>query len=222
MPEACINFGAIPPIFLPASRARALLRGILGWSAAAPAALVLNLVAPSLSFRHSGASNQIEDFALAFALLLIGGLGLAAAGWGGRWMLLASWPGQVGFVADGRGVSWRLGPFGSGRLDAARIEARYLFELDDEELEEDRFEAFLPEETQRRTMLPRLRHPQVRRCVRPLLLNFCGAPEEELAARLRPMIDAWRKTSAETGASPAAATRKEAGDGPPLKPPAPR
>lgn len=221
MPDASIHPGAIPQIFLPASRARAAMRGILGGIAAAPAALVLNMIAPSLSFRHSGASNQIEDYALSFTLLLIGIAGLAAAAWGGRWALLALWPGRVGFVADVRGLSWRLGPFGSGRLDAERIEARYLFELDDEELEEGHFEAFLPEETQRRTMLPRLRHPQVRHCVRQLLLNFCAAPEEKLADGLRPMIDAWRKAPADAGSSPAVA-RNEAEDGPPLKPPAPR
>lgn len=219
MPEASIHADPIPQIFLPASRARALGRGILGGTAAAPAALVLNLAAPSLSFRHSGASNQIEDYALAFAFLLIGIAGLAAAAWGGRWVLLALWPGRIGFVADARGLLWRLGPFGSGRLDAERIEARYLFELDDEELEEGQFEAFLPEETQRRTMLPRLRHPEAPRCVRPLLLNFCGAPEEELADRLRPVIEVWRRI-ARADEEPAA--RHEAGDRPPLKPPVPR
>ncbi|MCC7292704.1 MAG: hypothetical protein IT449_11655 [Phycisphaerales bacterium] len=184
--------GGISPIVLPVSRVRAAMRFAFYALAAGGCYLLLRLAAPAIRFTPSGASNRIEDYALLAALLPVAGLGLWLAWRGTRWLALAGWPGRVGIEAGERELVLALGPFGSLRLDAARLRAVYLFELDEDDLESDQFEAHLPENHQRQTLLPRMTHPECPFPLRERLLLLLGGDEADLARQLAPVIHAWR------------------------------
>ncbi len=173
--------------------------------------LLLRLAAPAIRFTPSGASNRIEDYALLIALLPVAGLGLWLAWRGARWLALACWPGRVGVEADARELVLALGPFGFWRLDAVRLRAVYLFELDSDELASDQFEAHLPEDHQRRVMLPRLSHPDCPFPIRERLLALLAGDEPELARQLAPFIRAWRGEPLEECRTETDETRVETG-----------
>ncbi|MFQ5413165.1 MAG: hypothetical protein ACE5E6_01775 [Phycisphaerae bacterium] len=179
----------------PVARGRALTRGML-WSAAAALTTGATVVVlRSLRFSPSAVSNRIEDYGIAVPMLLVGLAGAACAVVAGRWLLLAVWPGRLGVVADADRLVLRLGPFGTTSYDAARLDVRYLFEL--ESLPDDAgVEAYLSEDEQTATLLPRIVHPDARTPLQRVIAKFCVGTEADAAATLGPVIAQWRAAMA--------------------------
>jgi len=188
-----------PRVTLPASRSRAASRALL-WSA--PTALLgatTALIYGRLNFVPSGISNRFVDYSLAVAaspIPLAAVLSLIKAL---RWWLLCLWPTPVGVFADRSHLQFQLGPFGSRRYDTARMEVRYPFELAGE-AEAGSFEAFLPEEQQFATLLPRITHPDAPEPLNRVILRFAAASEADAASALRPVLELWRSHAGERGA----------------------
>lgn len=182
-------------MFVPASRANALSRALV-WSV--PTSVLGGsafLIFRSLNFSATGVNNRLVDYMMAVGALPLAIGGLVAAFMGVRWLLLAFWPGRVGVFACGDKLALRLGPFGAQGYDAARIETRYPFEISSGDEDEGAYEAFLPEDEQRATLLPRMRHPLARTSIDRKILRFVAEGEKQLAEMLRPVIDSWRRAS---------------------------
>lgn len=116
-----------------------------------------------------------------------------------RYAALWMWPGRVCVFADARVLVFALGPFGTRRFDAARLETQYPFEQLEADGEAEGFEAFLPQDEQIARLVPWLSHPEATPStlsIHRTLLRFCAGDEAEIAARLRPAIDAWRSAGA--------------------------
>lgn len=184
-------------LFIPVARDRALLRTLLRGLGAILCALPVRYVVPRLRFSPSGISNRIEDYALAFVMLVLAILAVWLACSAIRWLALGLWPGRIGFTFDDVGVALRLGPFGRRRLEAAGFDTRYLYEMDEAERGQS-VEAFLPPPVQHRTLVPPLRHRDIPQPLRTLLLDMAAGEEEELAERLAPVICLWRSRAAST------------------------
>ena len=178
-------------VFWPASRSRAATRALL-WAACAFllgfAALV---VYRQLYFGPSVAGSILVTYSIAIAALPLPILAVVTAVAAFRWFAFALWPGRVGIFADERELSLRFGPFGSRSFDSARLDVRYPFELSGD-FEDGGFEAFLPEEHQLASFLPRMTHPNAREGICPLILRFATGTEAEIAAALRPATQHWR------------------------------
>lgn len=162
-----------------------------------PAAL--SLAAAAIVFRDlrlapTGASNAIVDWGIALAAFPLAVLGLGCAFAASRWALAACWPAPLGIVADATALTFRLGPFGNRAYDAARLDVKYLFELSSDG-EDEGYEAFLPEEAQRSSLLPRIVHPFARERLDRSILKYADGDESAAAIALRPILDHWRRTS---------------------------
>ncbi len=180
-----------PRVHLPVARARGLTRA-LAWSApAAVLSIASVLVYVELDFSPSGISNRLVDYGLALCVLPFGVFGIYCAYQAIRWLLLFVWPGTLGVFADEDALVLRLGSFGVRYYEASDIDVRYPFELDSD-LEDGGFEAFLPEEQQRDTLLPRIAHPKAAGPINIDILRFTGVSEVEAARTLRPVIDSWQ------------------------------
>lgn len=177
---------------VPVSRTKALTRAIV-WSAPA---LLLGATAMVLfdqvDLRSSAVSNRLVDYCLALAALLpaIASLifGVVALGR----ILLALWPATVAIVAEHDALWLRLGPLGTKRYDVARLDIQYPFEIEDED-DEGSFEAFLPEEQQIDTLMPRITHPDSSKPLNRVILTFAGGSEREVVAILRSAFGRWRE-----------------------------
>ena len=177
---------------VPVSRTKALTRAIV-WSAPA---LLLGATAMVLfdqvDLRSSAVSNRLVDYCLALAALLpaIASLifGVVALGR----ILLALWPATVAIVAEQDALWLRLGPLGTKRYDVARLDIQYPFEIEDED-DEGSFEAFLPEEQQIDTLMPRITHPDSSKPLNRVILTFAGGSEREVVAVLRSAFGRWRE-----------------------------
>ena len=180
------------------SRTKALTR-TAAWGAPAAVCSVAGVaIYRGLSFAPSGMYNRLVEYSVAVCLLPIVCAGAVFAILAVRWFLLAVWPGSVGIIADDDGMLLRLGSFGTRRFASAHLEVKYPFEQD-EETGESTVEAFLPEEQQRSTLLPRItcpgRHSLHAGSSEPInfaILRFTGMMEGEAAAALRPWVEAWQ------------------------------
>lgn len=177
------------------SRGKALTKGVLWLAAAGLAALATYAVYSRLNFVPSAISNRLVDYSAAILALPLPCAGFIAASRSARWIALALWP-KVGIRAQQRGLSFDLGPFGRRQFDAQRMEIRYPYELLDDPGYEPGVEAYLPEEEQLATLLPRLRYPGFGQNLNEVILKFAVEEEVEIAVRLSPVIANWRKPAA--------------------------
>lgn len=148
-------------------------------------------VFPDLNLWSGGATNRVVDWAIALIALPVPLISLIALWRAIRWLSLSIWPGPVGIAATLEGIQTHLGLIESRTYDAKRLVIRYPFELA-EELDEGSFEAYLPEEKQMEMLMPRMTHPQARRPLQEILMQFGSYDEADLARRLRPLIERWR------------------------------
>ncbi len=196
-----------PVIELPVGRSRSLTRASLWGVVAALVVVPLRAVFERLNFVPTAFSNRLVDYSFVLLALPFVLLAVSCVIKSMQWLLLASWPGKIGIFADENELTLRLGPFGTRRFDTKRLDIRYPFERREEE-DEGGFEALLPEEDQRRNLLPHMfvwhRFPAgagqglETRTKRPvqvdrLILRFASGSESDLAARLRPLIERWRE-----------------------------
>lgn len=182
-------------IVLPVSRGRAFFRAAV-W--AVPAVILgaaVTIIYGRLDFIPSGVSNRLVDYAVALATSPL----LLAALWTAtkcvRWLALCLWGSAVEITAAPTTLTFRLGPFGKRTYIVADLDIRYPFELFDE-ADEGGFESFLPEEQQRRTLLPRILHPNTGVPLQRTILQFAAGEEADIARTLRPAIDHWRSNPA--------------------------
>ena len=182
---------AVPVVMLAVSRVKALTRTAV-WGAPAAICSVSGVaIYQGLSFAPSGMYNRLVEYSIAVCLLPIVCAGAVFAFLAVRWFLLAVWPRGVGIIADEDGLVLRLGSFGTRRFDAARLDVKYPFEQDGD-LCDSTFEAFLPEEQQRSTLLPRITCPGSSEPINFTILRFVGMMENDAAAVLRPWVEAWQ------------------------------
>lgn len=113
-----------------------------------------------------------------------------------RWGLLGVWPAPIGIAACHNELVMQLGPFGTQSYDASCLQIRYPYELDDDQ-DGDEFEAFLPEDVQVATLLPRITHSRESKPLNHRILRFTGASEADLAQVLLPITRAWREQRAD-------------------------
>ncbi len=181
-----------PSVHIPVARSKALIRALVRGVLALALGVVTLSIYGRLNFRPSGVSNRIVDYSIAFCTLPLAAATLVSAAKALRWLLLGAWPRETGVHADADELVFRLGPFGGRRYDAQRLEVHYPFELESE-LEDGGFEAFLPEEQQRATLLPRIAHAETQEKLNLAILRYTGISEVDAAKALRPLLDLWRQ-----------------------------
>lgn len=178
-----------PAFVLPLARGRAAMRGVMWCAGATAIGLVAAMVLSRLDFTKTGVHSRLVEGSLAM-LIMPPALGaIACALQGLRGLVLAFWPGQVGLEANDHRLTLRLGPLGTLNYPVAELDIKYLFEWS---AEEESFEAFLPEETQRATMLPRILHPPAKEQIQQKILRFAAGTESEIAEQMRPWIERVR------------------------------
>lgn len=182
-------------VWMPVSRGRAVTRGIFLAIPALLLALAAKLALERVSLAPSGISSRWVDFSLGLLGLFAMLAALACAVPAARWLALGLWPARVGVSATETWLAFRLGPFGTRLFAANELVVRYPYEEDDDEIEDAGFEAYLPEEQQRRVLLPDIRHRRSSEPLQELIRRFAPGTEAELAAALRPMIDRWKSVA---------------------------
>lgn len=188
----CLDDEVSFPIELPVARSKALCRGVLWCVPTALLGAAAMLIFRGISFESSGLTNRLVDVAVAaigLPLALAAGMSFVFAG---RWLLLGVWPGRLAICAEAGTLVFRLGPLGVKRYDASRLRLRYPFELA-EDSEEGGFEAFLPEEKQLASLLPRMTHPTTTDALNELVLKLTSKTEAEVAAILKGALQTWRE-----------------------------
>ncbi len=178
-------------ITVPVDRLRLFFQGLLWAALAATLGLIAVLVYSRLQFKPTGVSNRLVDYSyavVALPLLVVVVIGVAKAA---AALAMSLWPVRMGVVAGPDTLELRLGPHGTRRYDAARLDVKYAFEFADDE-QEDSFESYLPEEQQKAQFLPRIRHPDSAVALKELILRYAKGSESDLAARLGPAIEHWR------------------------------
>lgn len=180
--------------FLPMARGRLFLRGLV-WGAGG---LLLGVLAreifAKLDFTRTGVHSRLVEASLAVVALPIA-FGSAGCVWHAfRCLLVALWVGELGITLRANSLELRLGPFGSRAYPLGELAIKYPFELSGDE---ESFEAFLPEELQRATMLPRITHPSEKVPISRQILRFARGTEPEIAQRIRPWVE--RVTGVSTG-----------------------
>ena len=86
---------------------------------------------------------------------------------------------------------------GTKKFDVEKLNIQYAFELENE-LTDEGFEAYLPEEVQMRLFLPRLTHPLADGRINQMILDYVTSDEESAAAAMRPAIERWRSQQTES------------------------
>lgn len=178
-------------VTLGVSRVKALTRTAVWGAPATVCALVGVTMFERLRLAPSGMYNRLVEYSVAACTIPIVCAGAVFAFLAVRWLLLAVWPRGVGILADEDGLVLRLGSFGTRRFDAARLDVRYPFETAGD-LSENSVEAFLPEEQQRSTLLPRITCPGSPEPINFTILRFVGMMEKDAAAAMRPWVDTWQ------------------------------
>lgn len=178
--------------FVPISRVRGAVRGLLWFGPGALLMLAAAIALQGIWGGVRGMSSPLVNASLTLAVLPILLGGLVCIWHGSRWIGLALWPWKIGFFAHARLFEMCLGPFGVRSFPVSELTIKYLFELDDDELSDGGFEAYLPEEVQISRFLPRMSHPSSPRGLNEIILRFADGSEEDIAKRLRPAIKAWR------------------------------
>ena len=184
---------AVTVVKLVVGRSSALTRGFIWAGVAVLLGAVTATIYQGLTFTSNGVSSAIVDFSIAVIALPMPISTVITAWIAGRWFLLGVWPASVGICACEDELILRLGPFGTRRYDAARLDIRYPFELGEDEADKG-FEAFLPEEQQREQLLPSMAHPKAHEAIDRAILRFAVGSEREIAAALNPVIQRWRAT----------------------------
>lgn len=191
----------IDAVFVPAARVRALTHSLV-WLVPA---FVIFTFSWTIVFGQDTSRpwDAIDAVSVAMMLVIVPfnliALGLAV--WGGRWLLLALWPGRAGVDARRDELVLGFGPFGTSRYPVAELDVHYLFELD-EAGEEEGFEAFLPEEEQIASYLPQIKHRKRAEPLNREILKFVAGPEPRVARALRPMVAQWRGENDDDDAEP--------------------
>ncbi len=183
--------GSSPLAVIPASRARAVTRGLLWLAPAFLLGVVLRVIVHELWMSEPGMRSWIVELSLWMALLPLPLVTLSLLFAGLRWLLLGLWPGPVGFFGYEDRLEARLGSFGTRVYDLPRLRVRYFFELDDE-VEDGGFEAYLPEEEQIEKYLPRMDHPRSAQPIHQIIMRYAAGSEDRLASQLRPATERWR------------------------------
>jgi len=191
----------VKAVFVPAARIRALTHSLV-WLV--PAFVIFTFSWTIIFGQGTLRLWQALDTVSVAMMLVVVPFNLLALGlaiWGLRWLLLALWPGRAGVDARRDELVLAFGPFGTHRYPVADLDVRYLFELD-EEGEEEGFEAFLPEEEQIQSYLPRIKYPKSSEPLNREILKFVAGPEPRVARALRPMVAQWRGENAGKDAEP--------------------
>jgi hypothetical protein len=183
-------------IFWPAARARAVTRGTLWAAASLLLAIASFTIYRSLQFGSSVAGGRLVAIAIGVGALPLLILTVITAVQAIRWLGLAVWPGRAGVFATAASLTLRFGPFGTQRFEAAALDVKYPFELSGD-FEDGGFEAFLPEEHQLASFLPRIAHPDAREPINRTILRYAAGTEAQIAAGLRPAIQRWREDLAD-------------------------
>jgi len=177
---------ALTSMALKVDRVRALGRGLVWLTAAVPLLLIVGLLLSRLDFTKTGVHSLLVEASLALLAIPLGVGALVCAFRGFQHLLLGFWIGDIGMAADDHHLTLCLGPFGTRTYPVSELDIKYPFELSGDE---ESFEAFLPEETQRATMLPRILHPSVREPISRTILRFASGTEVEIAQQVRPWIE---------------------------------
>ena len=185
------------------SRGAALTRGSLWLVAAGLAGLATYATYSRLSFVPSAISNRLVDYSIAILALPLPVAAIITLIRSLRWIVLALWK-NAGIHANQEGLVFSLGPFGRRHFRASQIDIRYPFELLEDPDYEPGVEAFLPEEEQLATLLPRLRYPGYAMNLGEVILKFAGVSEAHIASRLSPLIMQWRSMRQPTRKDPSA------------------
>jgi len=165
------------------------------WSApTAIAAAITAVVYPNLDFSAPSTVNRLVSYSAAIVVIPAPLAALVCGFKFVRYLLLAAWPARIGVSASERGLLLQLGPFGRRRYGSDQLEVLYPFEQTESE-DDGGFEAYLPESQQVAMFLPRITHPAASEPINRTLLRFCPGDEGSVAARLRPVIQAWRAAS---------------------------
>ncbi len=183
-------------IRVPVSRLRAWTRAVLWSVATCVPGVAVALIFGRLDFRPTGISNGLLDYAIGFAVLPLALLAMVSAVTTLRWLLLCVWPGPVGIYASEEALILRLGSFGTRRYDAARLDVRYPFEFS-ADADDGGFEAFLSQDEQLASFLPRITHPESTERLNMVILQYISGSESDVAGLLRPVLDGWRAGQAD-------------------------
>lgn len=180
-------------IIVRASRVRALTRALL-W--AAPTALATGVLLGAfrgLLFAPPGLDSRPVTWSRWLVTMPLFIVAIALLIPTLRHLLLAVWIGPLGFRYRANTFEWQLGPFGRKQLDVARLGVFYPYELPEDQLTDAGFEAYLPEEEQHATMLPRITHPAHPGRIDELLLRFGSSDERALVTAFRPIVERIRR-----------------------------
>lgn len=177
---------------LPVARGRVLVRGLLWAVASVIVGFPVVRIVTGLEFTPTGVSNRVVEYAIVIALLPVAALAVWCGVTAIRWILLAAWPGAVGVFADGAGLTFRLGPWGTKRFALDRLDVRYWFQHDPDELT-GKVEAFLPEDEQRDRFLPQIRHVGDATAINAVILRRTARSEREAADAFREVIARWQR-----------------------------
>lgn len=181
-------------LFLPLARGRMLLRGLVWGAGGFLLGVLAREIFSKLDFTRTGVHSRLVEASLAVVALPIA-VGAAGCVWHGfRHLLVALWVGESGIILRANSLALRLGPFGSRDYPAGELAIKYPFELSGDE---ESFEAFLPEQLQRATMLPRITHPSEKVPISRQILRFAQGTEPQIAQRIRPWVE--RVTGIATG-----------------------
>ena len=176
-------------VSLRVDRIRALGRGLVWLTAAIPLLLIFLSLYSRLDFTTTGVHSLLVEASLAVMALPIGAGAVLCAVRGFQFLLLGLWIGETVIEADAHQLTLRLGPFGKSVYPVNELDIKYPFELSGDD---ESFEAFLPEETQRTTMLPRILHPSAKEPINRTMLRFAKGTEAEIVQRMRPWVEQIR------------------------------
>jgi hypothetical protein len=182
-------------IFVPLARGRAATRAIL-WSV--PAFLLgaaCFVIYGRLSFSRTAVSNGIVDYAVAVACLPLVIITIVCVIRAIRQLVAALWPAPLGVFASTDLLQLRFGTFRNSEYAVRELDIRYPFEFIDDS-EDGGFEQYLPEGEQVARMLPRIKSSNSKELINRTILRYLAGDEAEIAAKLRPAIELWRRGAA--------------------------
>ena len=190
-------------VHVPVARSKALTRGAFWIAPAIVLGFATLMVYERVDLRPTAVSSRFVEYSLLLAGLPFAMSAALCVFVCLRWLLLWIWPGNLVILASEDELTFRLGPFGTRRYDAGRFVVSYPFELSPDE-EGSGFEAYLPEEEQIETLLPRVDHPDAPGPLNLLILRYVTATEREMAGTLRTVIRGWRARQVERPSSTSA------------------
>lgn len=173
-------------IFLPLARGRALLRGLVRFAGGLIFGIAAAAIFSKLDFTRTGVHSRLVEVSLALFALPFAVAAVGCVWHGFRYVLAALAVVELGVTLRATSMALRLGPFGSKVYPVAELDIKYPFEFSGDE---ESFEAFLPEELQRATMLPRITHASEKVPISRQILRFVHRTEPEIAQRIRPWVE---------------------------------